>query len=47
MSDTGRIVSADEFATWIAARRKQFAPVQKYLPKYAPSYAPDPTFRAG
>ena len=47
MSDTGRVVSAADFATWIAARRRQFAPSMKYLPKYAPSYAPDPTFRAG
>ncbi len=47
MSDTGRVVSAADFATWIAARRRPFAPVMKYLPKYAPSYAPDPTFRAG
>ena len=47
MSDTGRVVSTSDFASWIAARRKQFAPVMKYLPKYAPSYAPDPTFRAG
>jgi len=47
MSDTGRVVSQADFATWIAARKKQFAPVMKYLPKYAPSYAPDPTFRAG
>ena len=47
MSDTGRVVSPADFATWIAARRQQFAPVMKYLPKYAPSYAPDPTFRAG
>ena len=47
MSDTGHIVSASDFASWIAARQKQFQPVQKYLPPYAPSYAPDPTFRAG
>ncbi|MGZ4339429.1 MAG: cytochrome c oxidase subunit II [Gaiellaceae bacterium] len=47
MSDTGWVVSDADFATWIAARRKQFAPVAKYLPKYAPSYSPDPTFRAG
>jgi cytochrome c oxidase subunit 2 len=47
MSDTGRVVSAADFATWIAARRRQFEPSMKYLPKYAPSYAPDPTFRAG
>jgi cytochrome c oxidase subunit 2 len=47
MFDTGHVVSASDFASWIAARRQQFAPVMKYLPKYAPSYAPDPTFRAG
>jgi cytochrome c oxidase subunit 2 len=47
MSDTGRVVSPAAFSTWIAARRRQFAPVSKYLPKYATSYAPDPTFRAG
>jgi cytochrome c oxidase subunit II len=47
MSDTGHVVSASDFARWIAARQKQFAPVMKYLPKYAPSYAPDPSFRAG
>jgi cytochrome c oxidase subunit II len=47
MSDTGHVVSASDFAHWIAARQKQFAPVMKYLPKYAPSYAPDPSFRAG
>ena len=47
MSDNGRIVSASAFDTWIAAQRKQFAPVERYLPKYAPSYSPDPTYRAG
>jgi cytochrome c oxidase subunit II len=47
MSSTGKIVPASEFNSWIAARRQQFAPVMKYLPKYAPSYAPDPTYRAG
>jgi cytochrome c oxidase subunit 2 len=47
MSDTGRVVSSSTFATWIAARRKQFAPIAKALPPYAHSYAPDPTNRAG
>jgi cytochrome c oxidase subunit 2 len=47
MSDTGHVVPAAQFDSWIAARRAQFAPVGKYLPKYAPSYAPDPTYRAG
>src|SRR5207249_11582844 len=36
MSDTGRVVTPAAFATWIAARRSQFAPIMKYLPKYAP-----------
>ena len=36
-----------QFTTWIAAQRKQFTPVQKYLPPYAVTYAPDPTARAG
>jgi len=47
MSDTGRVVSPAAFSTWIAARRRQFAPIMKYLPKYASSYAPDPSYRAG
>ena len=28
-------------------QRKEFTPVQKYLPPYAPTYSPDPPFRAG
>ena len=47
MSDTGRVVSGAAFDAWIAARKKQFAPVSKYLPQYAPSYSPDPQYRAG
>jgi cytochrome c oxidase subunit 2 len=47
MSDAGRVVSGSDFASWIAARRAQFAPVQKYLPDYAPTYTPDPAYRAG
>jgi cytochrome c oxidase subunit 2 len=47
MFDTGHVVDAQTFSSWIAARRTEFAPVEKYLPKYAPSYGPDPTFRAG
>ena len=47
MDDTGHVVPAAQFASWIAARRAQFAPVARYLPKYAPSYGPDPTYRAG
>jgi cytochrome c oxidase subunit 2 len=47
MSETGRIVGHAGFVSWIAARKAQFEPVMKYLPKYAPSYNPDPTYRAG
>jgi cytochrome c oxidase subunit 2 len=47
MFDTGRVVDAGQFTSWIAAQRKQFTPVQKYLPPYAPTYAPDPQARAG
>jgi cytochrome c oxidase subunit 2 len=47
MFDTGRVVSSSDFASWIAARRAQFAEVSKYLPAYSPSYAPDPSYRAG
>ena len=44
MFDTGRVVSAADFKTWIAARRAQFAGVEKYLPKYSTSYSPDPQY---
>jgi cytochrome c oxidase subunit 2 len=47
MSETGHVVTADAFDKWIAARKQQFAPVSKYLPKYDTSYSPDPTYRAG
>jgi cytochrome c oxidase subunit 2 len=47
MFDTGRVVSTADFKTWIAAQRKQFSGVAKYLPKYSTSYSPDPTYRAG
>jgi cytochrome c oxidase subunit II len=47
MFDTGRVVSPAAFKTWIAAQRRQFAGVIKYLPPYSTSYAPDPQFRAG
>ena len=43
MFDTGRVVSVSAFKTWIATQQKQFAGVEKYLPKYSTSYAPDPT----
>jgi cytochrome c oxidase subunit II len=47
MFDTGHVVDAAQFDTWIAAQRKQFTAVQKYLPPYAFTYKPDPQARAG
>jgi cytochrome c oxidase subunit II len=47
MFDTGHVVDGAQFATWIAAQRKEFTPVQKYLPPYSVTYHPDPEARAG
>jgi cytochrome c oxidase subunit II len=47
MFDTGHVVDAARFGTWIAAQREQFTAVQKYLPPYAVTYKPDPQARAG
>jgi cytochrome c oxidase subunit 2 len=47
MFDTGRVVTPSAFATWIAARQQEFAPISKYLPPYSLTYAPDPQYRAG
>ncbi len=47
MFDTGRVVTPAQFSTWIAARKRQFAPVSRYMPAYSGSYAPDPQYRAG
>ena len=47
MYDTGQVVSGSQFTSWIAGQRKQFTPVQKYLPPYAVTYKPDPPGRAG
>ena len=47
MFDTGRVVSQSSFATWIAARQQEYAPISKYLPPYSETYAPDPQYRAG
>jgi cytochrome c oxidase subunit 2 len=47
MFDTGQVVTEAQFATWIAGQRKEFTPVQKYLPPYALTYSPDPQARAG
>ncbi|HEY3921451.1 MAG TPA: cytochrome c oxidase subunit II [Gaiellaceae bacterium] len=47
MFDTGRVVSAAAFATFVAKQRAFVAPVTRYLPKYATTYLPEPAFRAG
>jgi cytochrome c oxidase subunit II len=47
MFDTGRVVDNAQFTAWVEAQRKQFTPVQKYLPPYSVTYNPDPQARAG
>ncbi len=47
MFDTGRVVDNAQFTAWVEAQRKQFTPVQKYLPPYSLTYNPDPQVRAG
>ena len=45
MSDTGRVVTPAAFKVWIKEQQRQFAPVQKYLPKYSTKYIPEPLRR--
>ena len=47
MFQTGQVVSAPQFASWIALQRHAEAANLKYLPPYARDYFPDPTRRAG
>jgi cytochrome c oxidase subunit II len=47
MFDTGQVVTAAAFKTWIAQQAKLYAPIQRFLPPYALSYLPDPDHRAG
>jgi len=47
MFQTGQVVSAPQFASWIAQQRHAEAANLKYLPPYARDYFPDPTRRAG
>jgi cytochrome c oxidase subunit 2 len=47
MFESGRVVNATQFATWIQQEQQQFAPVQKSLPPYAKQYFPDPQRRGG
>jgi cytochrome c oxidase subunit 2 len=47
MFDTGHVVDASTFASWIKRQQSYFQPVMRYLPPYATSYLPDPQRRAG
>ena len=47
MFDTGRIVSAPAFASWIKSQRQIFQAVSRYVPRYKTTYAPNPQRRAG
>jgi cytochrome c oxidase subunit 2 len=47
MYDTGKVVDAATFTSWIQQQRKLYAGSMKYLPPYATTYTPDPQFRAG
>ena len=47
MFDTGYVVGAAQFDSWIATQRQRFTPVEKYLPPYSLTYKPDPGARAG
>jgi cytochrome c oxidase subunit 2 len=47
MFDTGQVVPAPQFASWITQQQRRFAPATKALPPYAKSYIPDPQDRGG
>ena len=47
MFQTGQVVTARQFATWIALQKRAEAENLKYLPPYAPEYFPEPLRRAG
>jgi cytochrome c oxidase subunit II len=47
MFGVGRVVPKAQFASWILARRKQFAVSHKYLPPYSKTYFPAPLRRGG
>jgi cytochrome c oxidase subunit 2 len=47
MNSYGRVVSSPSFASWIAARQKQYATITKTLPPYSRVYYPQPIRRAG
>ncbi|HEX4034642.1 MAG TPA: cytochrome c oxidase subunit II [Solirubrobacteraceae bacterium] len=45
MYDTGRVVTASAFQSWINSQQKKFAPIAKELPPYATTYLPTPSGR--
>ena len=45
MFDTGHVVSAPAFKSWIAQQRRVFSPATHYLPPYSTTYNPEPTVR--
>lgn len=45
MSDTGRVVSDEEFNSWITRQKTKFAAAAKVLPPYSLTYLPEPTRR--
>jgi cytochrome c oxidase subunit 2 len=47
MFDTGEVMSAADFAAWVAQQRSFMTPVVKYLPPYDTHYLPDPQIRGG
>ena len=46
MFDTGRVVSAAAFASWIGQQQKIFQPIARYMPPYSTTYNPAPPRRA-
>ncbi|MEA2313466.1 MAG: cytochrome c oxidase subunit [Solirubrobacteraceae bacterium] len=47
MFDRGRVVSQEEFATWIQQQQATFSDATKVLPPYSRTYLPEPTRRGG
>jgi cytochrome c oxidase subunit II len=47
MFDKGRVVTQDEFTSWIREQQRFFAPIKRYLPPYKETYDPAPTRRGG
>ncbi len=47
MFDTGKVVTDAQFAAWISAQQRAFAPATSQLPPYRTHYLPAPKRRAG